>query len=156
MNHLYRLLVCGCVAAVLTVAFVFLLTRLGGAPLQDSLDLMVWLQKWGDELHRRDELQTRSGPVFRRTVEKNRIVHELIAHQLTLREAADQFRELEEEVRQAQPDGPDALPMNSDDEEMYRNVIVWVRSELAAKPDEAEKVVSELEREMSEGGVAQH
>ena len=156
MKHFYRLFVCGCAAAVFTVLFVFVLTRLGGAQAQDSLDLMMWLRTWADAMQEHEELRARGVPVFRRTVEKNHIVRELLAHHLTMREATDRFRELDEDVRQAQPDLPTAIPESADDAAASRSVLLWVRSELAAKPDEAEKVVSELEREMCEDRAAPH
>jgi hypothetical protein len=155
MKQFLRLSLCGSVAAILTVVFLVLLTRLGNAQMRNSLDLLVWLQKWSDAERRQEELKARGAPVFHRTTEKNRIVVELIARRLTLREAAQQFRELDEEVSQVQPEVPRA-PASDGDEAACRNVITWVRSQLSANPKEADWVVMQLEREMRDGGGAQH
>src|SRR5262249_11087118 len=121
----------------------------------DSLDLLAYLNKWSEETRRHEDFQVRTILVVRRTVEKHRIVEELIARRLTLREAAQQFRELDEDVKQVQPEEPRlAAPAENDDAAAYRNVFVWVQAEVSVRP-EAEDRLSELEQEMTQERLPQ-
>jgi hypothetical protein len=150
MKYYSRLPLCVGIAVVLAVLFVSLLVKLSGAGLKENLNLTIWTERFLASLRRRQELEVQGIPVVRRTFEKHRIVQDLLAHRLTLWQAADEFRELDEEVHQAKPlDTPSGMMPPFDEEKMCRNVIVWVRVELSNQPDVANKVADELERQAS-------
>jgi hypothetical protein len=152
MKSYARLPLCAGVAVVLIATCVFFLTKLGGQQAADSLDLLKWTGKFGDALRQQTALEARAAPVFRRTIEKRRIAHELIAHHLTAREAVDQFRELDVEVAETEPD-PQLRP-SLDEGEARHSVLLWVQAELAQHPGVGEDVVDEIERDINAHAAA--
>ena len=97
------------------------------------------------------ELELQGFPVFRRVIEKRRIVQDLIGHRVTLVEAVGLFRELNDRVRELQPPRvARVIEMEQNRKAICRNVINYVQAELANEPAYADEVTDELEREMRE------
>jgi len=79
-----------------------------------------------------------NSPALRQVRVKLQIIRELIAGRFDLFEAADQFRTLEPEGAQVNPEG------------WCRTVIGWVDLALRDRPEKAEALCSQLERELRE------
>ena len=73
------------------------------------------------EVHREAELKDRSEAMVRRLMDKQAVIDELFKGGLTLREAGEAFRRLDEEARQEKA----AATAAATDEASYRNVLAW-------------------------------
>jgi hypothetical protein len=144
MSPFTRLPLCAVVSVVLFSTTTFLLAKLGGQNVEENLDLLRWASKIGDEMRRHEALEARSAPIVRCNYEKHRLVQELIAHRLTLREVLEQFRELNKAVIEADPNKD--LQTALDEASLRHNLLIWVRKELAYQPS----VEVEVERKLAE------
>jgi hypothetical protein len=127
------------VAAALAAAsgICLALGRWGG---WDSGDLLAIVR----EVQRGEELDPSIEAARRRHEAKYDLAAALVAGRLSLREAADNYRLLEE----AAPDYlPDVLPPSADERELCEHLLGWVWAVLAQDPRGAEEVLDRLEAE---------
>jgi hypothetical protein len=80
---------------------------------------------------------------------KQQVIEDVINHRLTLKEAAERFRDLDERTPNFEMDlFRRAHEGESDEERYYRAVIEGVRIELLNKPEQARAISSSLEAEL--------
>ncbi len=92
------------------------------------------------EVHREAELKDRSEAMVRRLVDKQAVIDELFKGGLTLREAGEAFRRLDEEARQEKA--------AATEEASYRNVLAWARG-AASDESNGQSRLAQLQREMN-------
>ena len=92
------------------------------------------------EVHREAELKDRSEAMVRRLVDKQAVIDELFKGGLTLREAGEAFRRLDEEARQEKA--------AATEEASYRNVLAWARC-AASDESNGQARLAQLQREMN-------
>jgi hypothetical protein len=82
---------------------------------------------------------------------KSRAAAELVAGRITLRQAAERFRELNALVDDGNDDVVGPYQVQSGEEALWRNVLVWVRAELHTRRDpNAAEVFARLEADYRE------
>jgi len=99
------------------------------------------------ESQREAALVRRTEAAWRCTQGKQRIAAEVIAGRVSLREAADRFRELNTLLDDGNDDLLGTYQRPAGEEGLCRNVIVWVRGEVRRDPARAPQVLSRLEKE---------
>jgi hypothetical protein len=103
------------------------------------------------ETRRSQALQHRFEMVADSWEAKHDIIVEVVAGRLHLREAIVQFQKANDLVENADRDLAPAYLTPSDPESVGRQVLVWVRNEVAAwPPSEAERIRADMEREFQE------
>jgi hypothetical protein len=101
------------------------------------------------EGQRLQQLVSQDGVVVRRMALKDTVVRQLIAGDLTLREAAAWFKYLNERPAGCRDHFRERFPGASAEEAACRQVIAWVRADLSlSAPSRAEAVVRRLEAEL--------
>ena len=143
MNPITRLPLCALVAVVLFSTTTFVLAKLGGQQMEENLDLLHWASRIGDEMHRNELLTVRSTPILHRAHEKPRLMKELAADRLTVREVLQQFRELNQAVIEAGPEEKSQPPL--DEASLRDNLLTWLRKELVHQPS----IEADLECELA-------
>jgi hypothetical protein len=76
------------------------------------------------------------------------VARAVLAGRLSLPEAASQFLALRREVQASYPNVPRLADDLSEEEDTCREVIAWVRAELAGDPERAREVTVRLEAEL--------
>ena len=125
MRSAVRVSLCALACSALIVAAAWGLCRWQGVA--GELDLAGsgrWLMS---EVHKEGELKDRSEAMLHRLMDKQAVIDELFKGGLTLREAGEAFRRLDEEARQEEPDA------TGSDEAPYRNVLSWRRCAASAE-----------------------
>jgi hypothetical protein len=99
---------------------------------------------------RTEELEARRRGMLRRLQAKQDIADQVVASRLTLADAAQQFRVLNLDVveSRARTLARHPRPGVSAEERLYREVIAYVRVRLADRPDAAQALHAQLEKEM--------
>jgi hypothetical protein len=110
----------------------------------DGRNLAHWLLF---EIRRSEALEQRAVEISRALGIKKRIIGDLIAKRLTLREAAVEFRQADELIENDSGGLVAAYRMAKTEEELYRQVIAWARTELSNHPQQSEEVMQRLEKE---------
>ena len=101
------------------------------------------------ERQRNERLKEQAPAVGQRMTIKSRVVGQLIAGELTLREAAAWFKYVNERPAGCEANYRELFPGASAEESACRQVIAWVRAELnGAAPSRAEATVRRLEAEL--------
>lgn len=133
----------------------FVLTLLGAAMMHvfasrdegegQSLAHMLLL-----EMHRGEALDYRASEMSQLLEVKKTVVGNLVSERLTLREAAAQFRQADQQIENNRT-GLIAPYQTPDSEEgLYKQVIAWTKTHLSDDPEQSEEVIPRLEREMVE------
>jgi hypothetical protein len=120
--------------------------------------LSVGLARWekGDlatlvrEARREEAMARRIASTRRLSDGKHGVVNEAIAGRITLRQAAEQFRQLNAQADDGNDDLVGPYWVVSGEERLCRNVLVWVRAELYHHPDRAAGVLARLGAEYRE------
>jgi hypothetical protein len=102
------------------------------------------------EVQREEALDQRTEAAGRCMRGKLRIVAEVLAGRMSLRDAADGFGELNTLLDDGNDDVLGAYPRAASEEELCRNVIAWVRAEVRRNPAAPAGVLGRLERECEE------
>jgi hypothetical protein len=101
------------------------------------------------ERHKRERMEGLDGAVVQRMTIKNTVVQQLIAGDLTLREAAAWFKYLNERPAGCEDGYRKSYPAASAEESACLQVISWVRADLnLSAPAQAEATVRRLEAEL--------
>ena len=110
----------------------------------------TWLAGSSWEMRRSEALNQRSAELLRSLEIKKVVVEDLLADRLTLREAAEEFRQADELI-ETNSGGLVATYLKAKTEdELYRQLIAWTRTELSEDPWRAEEVLQRLEKERAE------
>jgi hypothetical protein len=155
MNKLLLLLLCATVLMALSLAFwgdESATSFAGGyrGP-HASLSLREVLRLLVSEEHRRGALEQEGAAVLLRIQDRQDIAARVIAHQMTLSEAAACFRSLNaEQAKLREQMLLAAFPGASEEERLCRQVIVWVSNALLDEPDRQAVEVARLEAEMNQ------
>ena len=142
MRSVMRISLCALACSALIVAAAWGLGRWQGVA--GELDLAGsgrWLMA---EVHKEAELNNRGEIIMHRLMGKEAVIDQLFQGSLTLREAGDAFRRLDEEARQ---DEDDAAATTVTDEAPYRNVLIWARCAASAESN-GQARLAQLQREM--------
>jgi hypothetical protein len=128
--------------------------------LSTSVYLLLSLARWpaGDlevltlQALREEALEQRLETWRSLTAGKTRTAAELIAGRVTLRQAAERFRELNALLDDGNDEVVGPYRMGSGEEALWQNVLVWVRAELYKRADKATeaKVLARLKEEYRE------
>jgi hypothetical protein len=99
-----------------------------------------------------DQLEALRVDVLRRIAEKDRVAAAVVARRLTLAQAVDRFRALNDPCApsRARESALWHRPRMSEKERLCRQVIAWVRVSLENAPAQARAVGAQLEKEMRE------
>ena len=124
MRIVARVSLCALAAAVLLVA-AWGCARFASGLLSD-VDLAGAGHLLMAEIHRGDDLGARNEALNHCLTDKQEVVNGLLAGRLSLREAADEFRRIDDEVRVAVNEGSDDGAAGSD-EAVYGNLLAWAR-----------------------------
>ncbi len=130
MRFIARVSLCALACTGLIVAAAWGYGRCRGAAVGD-LDLAGagrWLMA---EVHKQAELKNRSEAMMHRLTDKQAVIDELFKGGLTLREAGDAFRRVDEEAREEQGDAAESTTFTGESE--YRNVLTWARCAASAE-----------------------
>lgn len=142
MKHLITLLVCASVAALVAAA------------ISCTSDLL-WdsrgrgLAQWYlSEIRRRDALNQRSVVIAHSLEVKRAVIGDLLAHHLTVREAARQFAEADALIE----DDDDVLvaPYRKPrtEAQRYHQVINWVKNQVGDRSVESKRILRQLKQEI--------
>jgi hypothetical protein len=131
-------------AACVALPLALLTYGVGGMDMTASGRILV------QESQREAALVRRNEVVWRCTQGKQRIAAEVIAGRLSLCEAADGFRELNTLLDDGNDDLLGTYQRPAGEEDLWRNVIVWVRGEVRRDPARGPAVLSRLEKEFQE------
>lgn len=102
------------------------------------------------EIRRADALDNRATEMSQSLEVKRAVVGDLVADRLTLREAAEQFRQADQSIEK-DPAGLVAdYQSPQTEEELYHQVIIWAKTRLSNDPKQAEQVIPRLEKQMAE------
>jgi hypothetical protein len=103
------------------------------------------------ELRRSEALERRGRALSHALAAKRAIVVDLLADKLTVREAADQFMAVDEEVEEASPPPLRTPPrLYVTEESARRQLIGWVKNELGRDSPRTEEVLHRLEEELAQ------
>src|SRR5579872_3704472 len=103
------------------------------------------------ERHKRERMESLDGAVIRRMTIKESVIQQLIAGDLTLREAAAWFKYLNERPAGCEDHYRERFPGGSAEESACRQVIAWVRADLnLVSPSRAVETERRLEAELQE------
>jgi hypothetical protein len=77
------------------------------------------------------------------------VIRDLLAQKLTVREAAEQFADVDESLAEA---SSELMPYRGPrtEEEVRRQLLGWLKSELVRNPQQATEVIHQVEEELSE------
>jgi len=144
MKHVSRLLLTVFVLAILGVA---MMRVFAARDEQEGQSLARWILV---EIRRSAALDSRASEMSQSLEVKKAVVSDLVAERVSLREAAEQFRQADQWIEN---DGaglvaPYRLPES--EEGRYRQVIAWAKAELSDDPKQTEQVIPRLEQEMVE------
>ena len=110
----------------------------------DGRNLARWLLF---EIRRSEALEQRAAEISRALAIKKRIIGDLIAKRLTLREAAEEFRRADELIENNSGGLVATYRTARTENELYRQVLAWARTELSNDPQHSEEVMQRLEKE---------
>jgi hypothetical protein len=102
------------------------------------------------ELQRGEALSSREEVVLRSRDAKQRVTAEVIAGRLTLREAAQAFREWNETLKDGNDAWAGVYRVPQEEDEVCRNVIVWAEKATKRDPRRQAAVLRRLEAELRE------
>jgi hypothetical protein len=100
------------------------------------------------ELQRREALESRDARLWRCREAKARVTAELLAGRLSLAEAAEAFREVNETLQDADDAWVDPYRFADNEEAVCRTVIAWARHDTGCDPARRAAVVGRLEEEL--------
>jgi hypothetical protein len=144
MKYIARLLL-----AVSAVAFVSIIVAhlFASRDRHEGQSLARWLLV---EMRRSEALEYRATEMSQSQQVKKAVVGDLVAERLTLREAAEQFRQADQLI-ETDPTGLVAAYHTPETEEqLYRQVIAWAKIQLRNDREQAQQVIPRLEQEMAE------
>ncbi|HEY7426229.1 MAG TPA: hypothetical protein VH682_18505 [Gemmataceae bacterium] len=111
----------------------------------DGKSLARWLLF---EIRRSEALEQRAAEISRAMQTKKGVTGDLIAKRLTLREAAEEFRQADELIENNSGGLVATYRTAKTEDELYRQVLAWARTELSnSDPRKAEEVMQRLEKE---------
>jgi hypothetical protein len=134
---------------------VFILALLGIAVTQvfasrdkrEGRSLARWLLV---EMRRAEVLENRATEMSQSLQVKKEIVGDLVAERLTLREAAEQFRQADQLIEDDREGLIADYHTPETEKGLYQQVISWAKSELSDDPRQADQIIPRLEQEMAE------
>lgn len=150
MKVLLRMFVCVIVGLMTTLALAGVVQFVGGPALFDLANVQALANLWQAQ-HYEDAI-TRREDAMRRCLEgKSKVVEAIIEKDLPLREAVQQFRELQDLLDDGQDEilGVHVSRLEKEDT-IDENIVLWVRSALRDHPSRADEVMKRIEREMRE------
>jgi hypothetical protein len=137
------LLVCALAALGLFAGVAWAVARWQGG-LRAALDPVDAGRAWTTALHDQDELEFRHQALWQCMQGKTEVTEALLDGRLSLPEAADKFRQLEQELNEADPgrrqDIADGLTVGDDDASVYRNVLQWALQAPTGPPERAARL----------------
>ncbi|HWG47621.1 MAG TPA: hypothetical protein VN688_32960 [Gemmataceae bacterium] len=142
MKYLSHLLL---FAVVSTIATVGLSTIFACGEQSEGRSLAQWLFF---EMRRNEALQERATEVSQSMEVKKAIIADLLADQITLREATQQFRAVNEMVEKAGDSMLATYRLPQTDEEVGQQVIAWAKAELVAHPRPTKRTLQQLEKDL--------
>ena len=116
----------------------------------DGRSLARWLLF---EIRRSEALEQRAAEISRSLETKKHIIGDLIAKRLTLREAVEEFRQADELIENNSSGLIAPYRTANTEDDRYRQVIAWARTELCNDPQQAEEVTQRLEKEWTTTGA---
>jgi len=146
MKNLTRLFAVALGCVVLVVGFVMAFATWWGG--SSSLNIREVGQTLALEVQRRDALEQRDEAVLRCTRGKLKVTKALIAGQISLPDAVDQFRELQSAIPESDPRFVGNFRGPRNDEELYRNVLVWVENVMDREGAQRTDLLARLQGEM--------
>ena len=105
------------------------------------------------EFRRAEALQNCSRIMCRAQEVKHTVIHALLARKLTVREAAEQFAAVDESLAEESSGLPMAYHAPQTEAEVQKQLLGWVKSELATNPRQAEEAIRRVEEELAEAST---
>jgi hypothetical protein len=133
MRALPRLSLCLAACVALLAGFGYAFARWGGVSLGDW-DLSAVGRVLLTETRREQDLQARDADCLRRLAAKHEVTEALLAGRLSLRRAAELFRQIDEDAGGAVAAGTDG------DDAAYDNVLAWAETALSDRPGSADEL----------------
>jgi hypothetical protein len=144
MKHVSRLLLTIAALATLGIGLTYVLARRDP---YEGRSLARWLLL---EIRRSAALDYRASEMSQVLEVKKAVVDDLVAERVSLREAAEQFRQANQWIEN---DGTGLVvpyyPPESE-EGLYQQVIAWAKQQLSDDPKQAEQVIPRLEQGMAQ------
>ncbi|HEY7315436.1 MAG TPA: hypothetical protein VH643_39265 [Gemmataceae bacterium] len=144
MKHVSRLLL---TVFVLTILGVGMMRVLASRDQHGGQSLAHWYLL---EIRRSAALDSRASEMSQSLEVKKAVIADLLAKRVSLREAAEQFREADQQIDN---DGVGLVApyrMPESEAGLYRQVIAWTKAELSDDPKQTEQIIPRLEQEMVE------
>lgn len=106
-----------------------------------------------EEVRRAEALQNCSRIIARAQEAKHTVINDLLAKKLTAREAVEQFAAEDESLAKEASGLPMPYRGPRSEEEVREQLLGWVKNELVDNPQQAEKVIRQVEEELIEASA---
>jgi hypothetical protein len=144
MKYVARLLLTGSAVAIVGISVTHVFASRDS---HEGRSLTRWLLV---EMRRAEALDNRATEMSQSQQVKKEVVSDLVAERLTLREAAEQFRQADQLIETDDTGLVAPYQTPETEEDLYRQVITWAKARLRNDRKQAEQIIPRLEQEMVE------